>query len=132
MKTIYYWMLIGSLALQVASAGEMLKRPVTFTHLSEALQFLTTTLNKDDYAGLTAACAFSDKGASLSQQRAPFDQLKAAHKTKPLDERFGKLEFPAKGDAFKLGGHGSEIGHLHVDFIRVDGKWQLKDIYQCR
>lgn len=127
-----FWILIGSLVLQLSSAGDSAKKAPTFAKLPEALQFLATALEKDDYAGMTAACVPSDKGTSLSQQRAAFEALQTAHKAKALGERYGKLEFPAKGDTFKLGGHGSEIGHLHVDFVRANGKWQLKDIYQCR
>lgn len=126
------WILISSLALQLAHAADAVKQPATFGKLGEALQFLAKTIESDDYAGLTAACATPDKGPSIAQHRAPFDLLKTAHKAKPLAERYSKLEFPAQGDTFKLGGHGSELGHLHVDFVRVNGKWQLQDIYQCR
>jgi hypothetical protein len=49
-----------------------------------------------------------------------------------LRERYGHLEFPARGDTFKLGGHASELGHLHVDFVRVEGGWRLRDIWNCR
>ena len=102
-----------------------------FARLAEALAFIQTALEKNDYAALRGACATGEK-ACLAQQRAPFDQLQAAHQAKPLTERFGKLDFPDQADTFKLGGHGSEIGHLHVDFIRTQGKWQLRDIYNCR
>jgi len=128
-------MLVGCLALNLAEAQGAKPTPVNtapaFAKLADALAFLRTTLEKDDYAGLVAACAAGDKPL-LAQHRAPFDQLKTAHKTKGLGARYGKLEFPTTEEAFKLGGHASEIGHLHVDFLRVDGQWRLKDIWNCR
>lgn len=128
-------MLIGCLALNVnvARSGDSApaKPAPAFAKLADALAFLQTALEKDDYAGLVAACAAGEK-STLAQHRAPFDQLKTAHQAKALRERYAKLEFPAQADTFKLGGHASELGHLHVDFVRVDGGWRLKDIWNCR
>jgi hypothetical protein len=112
-------------------AGPDAKPAPTFAKLADALAFVQTALEKDDYAGLVSACAAGAK-STLAQHRAPFEQLQTAHKAKPLAQRFGKLEFPRQQDTFKLGGHDSEIGNLHVDFVRVDGQWRLKDIWNCR
>lgn len=119
------------LSLGVASGIRAEKAAPSFGKLSEALVFLQKALDNNDYAALSTACLAGEKGM-LAQQRAPFDQLKSAHQAKTLKERYGKLQFPDKGDTFKLGGHDSEVGHLHVDFVRVKHQWHLQDIYLCR
>ena len=34
--------------------------------------------------------------------------------------------------SFKLGGHGHEYNHIHIDFVRRPDGWYLSNIWQCR
>ncbi len=41
-------------------------------------------------------------------------------------------EFPCDCVEFKLGGHQSELGHIHIDFAKRDDSWVIKSIWMCR
>jgi len=97
----------------------------TFKKLTAAVGFISTCLDKNDFKTLAAACANAPKGNVLKQ-------LGIVHKKQPLPKLYAKRTFPAKGGAFKLGGHGKELGHIHVDFTKKDGDWVLQKIFVCR
>ncbi|MDP6542742.1 MAG: ThuA domain-containing protein [Phycisphaerae bacterium] len=97
----------------------------TFKNLSAAVGFISTCLNKKDHKTLTAACTHAPNVHILKQ-------LAAVHKKQPLPKLYAKQSFPAKGAAFKLGGHDKELGHIHIDFTKQDGAWRLKTIFGCR
>ena len=97
----------------------------TFKDLSAAVGFMATCLDKNDYKTLSAACAEAPKEHILKQ-------LGTVHRKQPLTKLYAKRSFPAKGEAFKLGGHAKELGHIHVDFTKQDGAWRLKTIFMCR
>lgn len=58
--------------------------------------------------------------------------LAHAHDARSLDLTYRGREFPRDAVAFKLGGHGAELGHVHVDFMKIDERWVLKEIWLCR
>ena len=58
--------------------------------------------------------------------------LKNSHKKTSLQELYIQKEFPKAKDKFKLGGHMAELGCIHIDFIKIDDKWYLEDIWNCK
>lgn len=108
--------------------------PKSFENLGKALQFIAECLDQDAYARLSGMCIGGHKpdAVYLAQHRRPFNMLKAAHKEKPLLDRYSEREFPKTGDQLKLGGHMSELGCLHIDFVKKDHKWFLSDIWDCK
>jgi hypothetical protein len=100
----------------------------SFSSLKEAVSFISYCLDKDDYASLAKACTNERKITKEFVLRS----LKAKHQEKPLPERYNKVEFPKESNAFKLGGHASELGHIHIDFVKRKNKWFLDYIWVCR
>jgi len=97
----------------------------TFKNLAAAVGFISACLDKKDYKTLSAACA------NASQEHV-LKTLRTVHTKTPLTKLYAKKTFPAKGAAFKLGGHAKELGHIHIDFTKQDGAWRLKMIWICR
>ena len=108
-------------------SGETPRKPA-FVSLREAVTFISSCLERADRATLARACL--DDGGSLAS--AVFTQLQQAHKEVPFGTRYEKREFPADAETFTLGGHGSELGHIHIDFVKRSGKWRISRIWMCR
>lgn len=108
--------------------------PGSFEILADALTFIGKCLDEDEYTKLAHTCigGHKPKGVYLAQHRTPFDMLQAAHQKESLLKRYARQEFPKDADTFKLGGHMSELGCLHVDFVKKNDKWFLADIWNCR
>lgn len=98
----------------------------TFTDLQEAVRFIADTLDSNDHDALTAA----------SREPLPAEwvlqRLRERHAATPLPQLYAGRRFPLLGRAFKLGGHDRELGHLHIDFARVESGWALERIWMCR
>jgi len=97
----------------------------TFKNLRTAVGFIAACLDKRDYKTLSAACIHTPNAHILKQ-------LGTVHKKQPLTKLYAEKTFPAKGAAFKLGGHAKELGHIHIDFTKKNGAWRLKTIFGCR
>jgi len=97
-----------------------------FNDPQEAVWFLAAALDNDDLDGLAAA----------SRQPLPAEwelkRLRERHAATPLPQLYAGREFPQHGNAFKLGGHDRELGHIHVDFVRAESGWELERIWMCR
>jgi hypothetical protein len=133
------YLIVSLLCLALSScasdkvAPSVQQAPGSFTNLGVAIQFIIECLDQDAYAKLSGACVGGRKPTVyLAQHRRPFDMLKTAHKKQSLLDRYAKRDFPKSGDKFTLGGHRSEIGCLHVDFVKKDGNWFLGDIWDCK
>jgi hypothetical protein len=59
-------------------------------------------------------------------------ELIRRHQTRDLRTVCAGREFPTDDAEFKLGGHAAEFGHVHIDFVREDAAWKLKEIWMCR
>ena len=109
--------------------------PPTFAVVPEAVEFIAECLDKGDYSGLSAACVGGGQSGPqgyLATHRRVFDTLRSAHERTPLQGLYAKRTFPEGQSTFKLGGHMSEIGSIHIDFIRIRGDWHLQGIWACR
>jgi hypothetical protein len=117
--------LIPSLAGVCPAAGE---KPAAFTALKDAVAFIAGCLDKGDFDRLAASCSNAARPATKNA----LESLKRTHEKTPLPKLYEGKEFPADKDAFKLGGHMSELGFIHIDFVRKDGAWCLDSIWMCR
>jgi len=113
---------------QANSDDSRTHRQPAFLSLKEAVTFISSCLERGDLATLAGACL--EGSGTLTP--AVFAQLQKIHKEIPLGTRYEKREFPADAESFKLGGHMSELGHIHIDFVKRSGKWCLSRIWMCR
>ena len=100
----------------------------SFITLKQAVTFISTCLDMDDYEKLANACTKQDDKPSNQILKS----LKAKHLERSLLERYASFEFPEKERTFKLGGHSKELGHIHIDFVKNDNQWFLLKIWMCR
>jgi hypothetical protein len=61
-----------------------------------------------------------------------FPRLCQQQERMDLRARYSDRDFPPDAERLKLGGHDSELGHVHIDFIRRDEGWCLEQIWECR
>jgi len=112
------------LPLGTSSAAPAARSHPAFATLSQATAFLDSCLEAKDAKRL--------EDATLQHQSTSFEALAKIHARIPLAKLYVGKEFPADRDRFKLGGHASELGHVHVDFLKRDGNWFLESIWMCR
>lgn len=99
-------------------------------NLQPTLKKLDILINRstpDDMAEL-----FLKEGQRKDSLAAVLKKLKDATRDQPLARIFADLEFPEVGDSYKLGGHDKELGHIHIDFEKHRGMWELSKIWECR
>jgi hypothetical protein len=113
----------------------------TFYVLSEAVEFIADCLDNEDYDKLLGALTkqYMVPGAApelreeiLQSRLRAIHLLKERHQQIRLDLLYEGKVFPSGATAYKLGGHGKELGHLHIDFRKVNGDWALEEIFVCR
>ena len=113
----------------------------TFATLADAVAFLADNLDNADVEAIAAQCTDSrldtDRPASVLPPKRDYrvraiQGLAARHAERSLRSRYLGREFPSDASHFKLGGHGQELGHIHIDFLLSDTGWQLKEIWVCR
>jgi hypothetical protein len=109
----------------------------SFTELSEAIAFIARALESGDHGVIADACV-KKRGDVIGLPTERESRLHAvqgvAHALgrRTLRSLFADRAFPAHESRFKLGGHGQELGHVHIDFVREGPSWYLEDIWQCR
>ena len=96
----------------------------SFTNLQQAVDFIATALESTNTAAIAAACIEKPNQLDLTH-------LQDLNKAKPLRTLYAHRTFPTEADAFKLGGHMSELGFIHINFIRTNGIWYLNSIMEC-
>jgi len=107
--------------------------PRPFDSLQQAITMLDTYLAAHDGAGLIAWCSAGGRCDYLRRHPEVFEVLAYQWgRVGPFRQLYAAREFPAAGGSFKLGGHMRELGHVHIDFVRVAGGWALDDIWKCR
>jgi hypothetical protein len=104
------------------------------------MDFLATNLEHRQYEAIADACVAGEseedrqpRGTLPSKREyriAAVKRLTDRHRELDLRIRYQGREFPESGSEYKVGGH--QDGHLHVDFIKLDTGWSLKDIWLCR
>lgn len=113
----------------------------SFLAASQALQFLATNLDGRNYEAISDACIASEMphdvlpimGKMPSHRDYRLKAIKSLakrHKEADIRVRYAGREFPEAGAEYKVGGH--QDGHIHVDFVRVNDGWRLKEIWLCR
>lgn len=116
------------LAAPTLLAGEA--APRHFQSLSEATTFLDRALT---LRNREAILNILESGSYFSRHPEVFRMLVDERKRAgALRELYDDRKFPTDSETFKLGGHASELGHVHIDFIREKSGWRLKDIWNCR
>jgi hypothetical protein len=102
---------------------------MSFAILADAVTFIAKHVREDNYDALFEVCLDRpDKDSFIHCVKL----LKEIDKKTPLPFLYAKASFPPKANKFKLGGHGSELGHIHIDFIKKKGKWFLDKIWLCK
>ena len=102
-----------------------------FKTLEEAVTFIAARLDGSDYERLANA-ARGTRSDPASDDFFTLRSLHEKHKETALQERYKGRTFPSAGSSFKLGGHAKELGHIHIDFHRNNGSWELENIWLCR
>jgi len=100
-----------------------------FPSLKTALIWLDLQLDAEDFESIRSTLR---NPRPLDSQSGILRSLISARGSTPLAILFKDRSFPADKDRFKLGGHDKELGHIHIDFIKVDGLWFLDSIWMCR
>ncbi|MHA3775490.1 hypothetical protein ACXR0O_28565 [Verrucomicrobiota bacterium sgz303538] len=119
------------LAIGFASAAACADTPRQFKDLKEATAVLDQCLAAHSRQQLLKIVAQPD--GNFGRSPALFDSLTREWKrTGPFSVLYSSRKFPVVGSTFKLGGHDSELGHMHIDFKRTEAGWVLDDIWICR
>jgi hypothetical protein len=105
--------------------------------LSAAIDFIAHALDVGDHSVLADACVAREPDVPGLPTRRQYrlraiELLASVHREKPLRPFYAGRAFLLHESRFKLGGHGRELGHLHVDFLREGPGWRLEDIWLCR
>jgi hypothetical protein len=103
----------------------------TFQDLPEAVAFLATRLDIGQLDEIADACPeYGDE--TRSYRLAAIRVLGERHREADLRSLYRDRKFPESDAKFKLGGHAAELGHVHIDFARSAGGWQIANIFICR
>jgi hypothetical protein len=115
---------------------------IAFQQLGDAVEFLADNLEKHNYEAIANHCIAplrdDDEYVSAGLPSARDYRLTAIkalsdhHAEHSLRVHYERWEFPADRHEFKLGGHGEEFGHIHVDFEMTPAGWCLKEVWVCR
>lgn len=106
--------------------------PPHFKSLAEATQALDRALAAPD-PGAALLALLPSEGNYLSEHPQVIVMLQEAReRTGPFAKLYADRQFPETATTYKLGGHASELGHVHIDFIREEEVWRLKRIWNCR
>jgi hypothetical protein len=99
---------------------------VRFITLSEALAYIESALAPGDVERLAAASRRPLPAAWVLDRLREYNQLTS------ISRLYAAREFPRDTNKFKLGGHSSELGHIHIDFTTKGDGWELEEIWMCR
>ena len=98
-----------------------------FQDLAEALEFIVGRLDAQDLNALDAAF----EKAAGEYGRHALEALRRCHEQQRLEAIFAGRSFPTD-TRYKIGGHGAELGHIHINFRHRDDGWVLEEIFICR
>ena len=111
-------------------AGE--NKPPHFSSLAEAVQALDIALAAPNPGAALLGLLPAEKTYLSEHPDVVAMLLKERERTGPFSKLYANRQFPEAATTFKLGGHASELGHIHIDFIREGAAWKLKDVWNCR
>jgi hypothetical protein len=109
-----------------------------FHSLESAIVFISECVESD-----SAVILFNSTVSSKSQEKqffnepdyfveATFPPLKKQFQVMDFRIRYKGYSFPEDGKSLKLGGHDKELGHMHIDFLKIGDDWVIDKIWQCR
>ena len=109
-----------------------------FHSLESAIAFVSECVETD-----AAVALFNQTMSAKSQEKkffkepdyfveATFPLLKKQFQVMDFRIRYKGHSFPENGKTFKLGGHDKELGHMHIDFLKIGDDWVIDKIWQCR
>jgi hypothetical protein len=123
----------------------------SFVFLSDAVDFIARALEAGECDDLLDACVGPSTGIEADvrllsggdELSEPMRDLRAyklsevhslaeRHRDRSLRTLYEGRTFPQHEDRFTLGGHGRELGYVHIDFLRSTSGWQLENIWMCR
>jgi hypothetical protein len=125
-------------SIQGSGLGGQAAEVRRFTRLAQAVDFIAACCEQAGAESLAAQVInFQNldpaKDFSLSSfYTYVFGRLRERHAVASLRELYRGREFPEDETALKLGGHAKELGHIHIDFVRLADGWSLKSITMCR
>lgn len=116
-----------------AGTGSKQKPSMEFTTLKEAMEFVIHCIDNDNPDLLIEGIKFKRSVTpTIEDHKGVFEMMKAQHKTRPYQELIKGMKFPKTGNFFKVGGHGEEFNHIHIDFEKINALWYLKSVWACR
>lgn len=107
-----------------------------FNSLESAITFIAECVESNSAAALFDQTV-SAKGQQLFKEAdyfvaSTFPSLKKQFQALDFRTRYKGLSFPENETMFKLGGHNKELGHIHIDFLKISDNWVIEKIWQCR
>jgi hypothetical protein len=108
----------------------------TFKNLHDALIFIDSALDKDDWKILEQALYPEYKEGEPN--RTAFSQLKEARGKRRLTEIYEDRDFDQKMDKFEIGNCGVAVNdkkglsHTWITFIKSEDGWKLNRVWGCR
>lgn len=112
--------------------------PVVFDSLKGAVDYIAVVLDTHEFSKLANMVGAKDEpvASGLPKSREyclrAIDHLAATSSRTDLRTLHLGREFPTDADKFKLGGHASELGHIHVDFEKQGICWKVARFWLCR
>ena len=116
-------------ALGALAADPVREKTVpAFTNLQHAVNFLATCLDRQDFQKLADSYLTTNQAA----EKSVLAQLKTIHDKTHLPKLYAARQFPTDSAQYTLGGHASELGYIHIDFVKTGTVWRLDRIWLCR
>ncbi len=109
-----------------------------FNSLASAIDFISECVESN-----SAIALFNQTMSSENQKtgllketdyfiKYTFPQLQKQFQIMDFRIRYKNNSFPENENFFKVGGHNKELGHIHMDFLKFEDNWIIKEIWQCR
>jgi hypothetical protein len=109
-----------------------------FGSLADAIEFIANCLETDAVVSLAAEIETLEArldalpNCAYSFPEGIFFPLKAINEEKDLRSLFRGRDFPDGDVGFALGGHFSELGNIHIFFVKRDRGWVIRDMWLTR
>jgi hypothetical protein len=121
--------------------GIVAKRPediIAFQSLSEAIDFIAECLETDAVVSLATEIESLETRLNTTPYgptgflEGIFMPLQEIHAEKDLRRLYRGREFSDDDPGLALGGHLSELGSIHIFFVKRDRGWVIRDIWLTR
>lgn len=126
-RTKLRWFLVSAMTLAGVAIALVIwqRQPVGFDTLENLVVELAGIIEERDEGRLSRL--------SHDPIEVPFERLVRQHAKLNYVSLLHENRLWMSSNSWKLGGHGSRFGHIHIDCVRqLDGQWYLKRIWHCR